>query len=662
MESSKLGLYPSSSFDPIHLQRVENETLNQFSNAITTKDTEIISQILSQCPFIINSPLNDKDQTALIVAVQEQKVNYKMIKVLLKSGADVNYYDQIGLNAKDYAALQENEELCTLLESTISIDIPKPFQDQLNILKKNIAEQLNHYQQNQSTAHSPKMQIFEQMLTQLNRSDNNEQFYPEKLLDLYLTISTVFNLCSETDIKNKILEFLSVRENILRGDSHDYCYSLTLANQFCYQLVSILFPKESNPINVLMKQALTEERQEPWQDPYLLETNLPIFPGAFFRNETNHIHLYEGIVERAIANLKAGLVTKAQIWIGTDDKTANKPLTTDDLSILSQRTSTLAKLVAYTEELEKYNKYVSHQDVYERLSILRQGLLKGDANHTGIELNAGSEANIAIAEFADWWNQIEFSVQDKIRAVSNGQNSIGDILDIVLSDQVNNRSAIRFCIQTKGRMLEEILSHEYAREALISISNTRRDIRKSHNQLDIYKKTILKELENHPPHIRTNRSIFNDLYHSPHFMQACATHNSHLDYFSLLWISPYHNDQVKKITTAYLRMELLNLIKSRQYQLVGTLLSKRYDILQTTEEVKDLSNFLKNDKQALSMNKDTLKLLQQHQKTLPHSKESDFKLIILSTNVHTTFAQKTKDKLSKAKKMLKGVVPHFRHK
>jgi hypothetical protein len=222
-------------------------------------------------------------------------------------------------------------------------------------------------------------------------------------------------------LKEQVKNFLSKRESIFKGDTHDY-NSNTPGNNFCIDVVKILFPNE-NPENILLTNALTKDRDASWFDPLELKSELPN-SRYFFRNKLNQIHLYPIILERAIIQLKAGYSNLNEIWLGTDPK-KNKntpalnpsneydtPLSDGDLKLIAQRTPTFGVLVDYTKKLQ--NKITTQpKNAFEYFHALRIGLLKGDASHGGAEYQAGSDAYIAIAEFVKWWHPLDKDKQKK---------------------------------------------------------------------------------------------------------------------------------------------------------------------------------------------------------------------------------------------------------
>lgn len=477
--------------------------------AIKQGNLDYLQDLTRQHPALPFVAINEEAQSALIFAVLQKQD--AIIKFLVAKGANPNFLDGQGYTASDYASMDCNIDMYTFLQGDKDIA-------NLQKLLKNI-ENYQADSQDKFVSVPILAQITTAILQQLERHEL-EMFEPEKLFHLYLTTNSLFLIIitsqDEIGLRQKIRAFFALREQeILRGDAQDYCYSLSLANELCFQIVEIVFPEEYAP-NVLLHHALTANRQVPWFDP-LMQTNLlPDSPQEFFRTASDHIHLYAPILDRAISQLKRGYAKQSEIWHGTDNKVSNNlpadtkefpALTNDDLILLSKRSPTWETLINYTRRLDEN---LDNQRLYERFSLLRQGLLKGDVAHNGQELNAGSEANIEIASFAEWWNALRKnengeSIQKKIHALAN--NKMGEVLDIILDDgNANKRDATRYCIKLKGKLLEEILSDATVLTELNKIDKTI-DWRVSPKQLDMWAARISEECKEFPPNM-TNKSIY----------------------------------------------------------------------------------------------------------------------------------------------------------
>ena len=246
-----------------------------------------------------------------------------------------------------------------------------------------------------------------------------------QLLDLYITakgIVTIALTATEQELPTKIRYFFATRANKMKGQTGD-CNSVTPANTFCLNIATVVFPRERAQ-NVLLEEALTKNRAEPWMDYIEYSTDLPPV-GTWFRNQHDAVHMYLPILDGAIVRLKEGYTKQNDIWLGTDARFATQqPLTADDLNIIRQRTPTFSVLVDYTSRLEAAMQSQT-KNAFEHFHELRQGLLKGDAAHGGQELQAGAEAYVAIAIFSEWWNRLSATTRSKINALTISCSSFG---------------------------------------------------------------------------------------------------------------------------------------------------------------------------------------------------------------------------------------------
>lgn len=346
-----------------------------------------------------------------------------------------------------------------------------------------------------------------ELINSINSAGENDA----QLLDLYMTINSVYRICSRhNNILPRIKGFLETREDILIGDTNDYCYHETLANNFCYHLATLLFPQQP-AMNVLLRKALTENRSTPWQDVTTLENDIPS-PGSFFRTNDNCIHLYAPVVDRAIANLNRGQAKLSEIWFGTDEKNL-RTLSQEELNILKQRSQTLKNLVTYTEELENYRGALS-----KRFDDLRNGLIAG-SNGGG---EAKSPAYTGVAQFFNWWNELDNSEagrieKDKILKIA-GMNQYLDYLSKVKDA----------CVTGLHNQLSQVYDVPNVREALRVIEKDDAHYLSS-DELDKLRKQITQELEEYQ-NINVNKNIFEDISRSPQFIEKLKGRGEKLTY------------------------------------------------------------------------------------------------------------------------------------
>ncbi len=352
--------------------------------------------------------------------------------------------------------------------------------------------------------------------------DKNQKESPAKNLDLFCTANAIFTTIisakNNLDYKEKITIFFRDREELLRGDSHDYCYSDSLANQLCYWLVRNTFP-DANPFNILLQNAMTKDRIFPWQDPYTMENDLPKSAGDFFRTSSNQIHLYHGVIECAIYELKSGRRKRTDIWLATDrqpveaketsggeqKENVGLALSADDLKILKQRAPAINHLVDYTELLED-SVSLLEKNIYSQFEELFKGLRDGATSARF----AKPSSHIAIVAFCKWWCRLSRLAQQNIRGVNFELNAF--VNQILTKDN--------YCTQMASRKLEKILRSESVRKAFCFIDKTV-DPRISDRELDKRKERIFRELSGWYE-ITTKQDVFAELCHSGFFMRWCS--------------------------------------------------------------------------------------------------------------------------------------------
>ncbi len=462
---------------------------------------------------------------------------------MLEQGADPNWLDNKNLTAFDHASASKFIAVCLILKSTNSI----------TPLLNKISATIEKFQRENHPSKTCQ-DILDIALTTLNKQAI-EKYEAAKLLDLYFTINSVLNIIisaqQDDELKAKIQVFFAARENVLRGDSHDYCHTTSLANEFCCLLAEYCYSEELqseifSPANILLKIATTQNRAQPWQDIIFLDEKLPDSPGDYFRTASNEIHTYETVITRAIGQLKAGYSKLDDIWLAADnkclkmvrkgqDELKNVPLTKTDLAILKQRTPTFKTLVTYTEWLYAN---IDNNGLLERFSELRKGLLRGDAYRgSGTSTHAAKDAFEAVAIFGEWWNSLGFTpfgrdIQTEIRAIQVDHITMGAILDIILdAGNADQRDNGRYCIGEKGIMLERVLASPEARAKFYAIDK-KIDWRVDANQLDVWSARILEELRV-APSITTDKNIFYFLYKSI----SNLSNNTKIDHFDYEMLS-----------------------------------------------------------------------------------------------------------------------------
>ncbi|MDX1902058.1 MAG: hypothetical protein SFW66_08695 [Gammaproteobacteria bacterium] len=332
---------------------------------------------------------NRKNRKPLVNAIKAG--NLETLKSLLTPDIDVNQLDDEGLSLIDHASLSENPTVYAFLLNFQKYENDRSQLAKVDRLIRQLSDRVAA-----SLYHLPLLEekseenCFESCRQNMMRVCSTwlDEFANEKdeacLLDLYLSVNIVHHVLMSSKnmeaLQCKIKLFFGEREDALRGDTLDYCHAKTLANKFCYQLATILFPNEK-PENCLLKNALSQGRVSEWKDSVMLENNLPSFNTfEFFRDAHNNIELYQLILDRAIARLQAGDYAPTKVFLGTDVvQSVSYSLPRASVALLSQRAPTFKKLVDYVETLEilmKNNK----KSIYDRFFDLLAGLKDGDSH------------------------------------------------------------------------------------------------------------------------------------------------------------------------------------------------------------------------------------------------------------------------------------------
>lgn len=466
-----------------------NQTSRQVSKmllqAIAEENFTLLNELLFTNPQLVNSNLSD-GRIPINVAVSSNKE--KVVELFLLYGANIFRTDDKNLNAIDYASFINNEHLlcffnaeknkiedcCYLIQSLLvkttqllNVDSENLQAEDNGVLRISILISISDY------------------LSSIDKDSSNAA----KLLDLYLVANTIFNIVfnySAEALKEEVLKFLTSREDLLKGDSHDYCFCNSLANYLCYDIVKIIKPDE-NPLNLIFKNLITQDRDNPWKNPYTLESDMPA-PYEFFRNENNQLQLYEGILERAIAELKSGETNLDKIWLGTDNKKADNDVLNDfDMEIVHKRSPTFKRLLTYTKRLKR-----DESSLFARFKKLEEAI--SDGMHRMGE--APEYSHKAVAEFCEWWYDLPKIIQNKIKVLDYR-------LHILIETITTSRD---YCVAWFRGELGAILSVERVRLELNAIDNTI-ERRVTDDKLNEWKEKILQELAISCP-ISTNKNIF----------------------------------------------------------------------------------------------------------------------------------------------------------
>lgn len=256
----------------------------------------------------------------------------------------------------------------------------------------------------------------------------------------HLNQFTNSNVVTPNAFEKKVTEFLHSRWQSISNTQ--LCYTQNMSyplNQACVWLAEYLSSQEKN---LLLMPTVMES------DIFGYEFN-ELQLGEFIINDAkNRFITLEGLVQSACARMMNG---EAQLYVTTDDNGREIPLSQTELS----RFGNAIKLINAIQSW-----YQHHQsNLYNKLVNLRDCLLQGDAHHEGEELNAGSQANIGIADFYALYAMMSEEDKGQIRKLSDvtGQRTLGYVFDQLFRPAHQNYRNTSYCIAILGRMLQGII-------------------------------------------------------------------------------------------------------------------------------------------------------------------------------------------------------------
>lgn len=452
-------------------------------------------------------------------------------------------------------------------------------------LLQNLNTRINIYLQ-EKPIDKLRSDILNLALQYLNKTSSNKNDVA-LLLDFYCTINSVFNICHSTsDLHARLRRFFAARENFLCGDSYDYCYQQTLANQFCQNIAQIAFPSDS-PMNVLLHNARTQNRSNKWRDETTLEEDVGS-PISFFRTNDNCIHLYEIVVDRAIANINKGFYELDDIWCGTDAKNLG-PLTQHDLYILMQRSQALKQLIVYTGQLSTFTGII-----WKRLNDLRAGLSAGAGGGY-----ASSPAYLANQRFFNWWNNLQHTAEGTQLKSLMAQNSK---LTSLMAFIENLKQTSDVCVAGIAGNLETILSSEQVHDAIRKIEGGPKTYL-SGKELEQFRIQIAHELQTFKT-ITTNKNSFAQLSESKNFIDDLVSNAESMTYDGLIeWSqiildsNPVRINKVgDEVSLEALIRNTKNMIHSAPPVMTNNHADRRYNFINYTHNSNTYNNQYPHDK------------------------------------------------------------------
>lgn len=308
---------------------------------------------------------------------------------------------------------------------------------------------------------------------------------------------------------NDLAEFLSniIKDREQRIHRTDLDYSLNqnlITNKMCYHVAEVV---GKNKVSYLLSESLPSD----WKNAYHTNDTLPAEFREFFRSEDGMIHRYEDVANRAIDAIESGSSQIKDIWKSGDSRSSTLSLSPLDIQVIKSRSPSLAKLVNLTYQLSDQ----MSETALDKLSELREGLSQGDVLHHGEENNAGAAANIAVANFYQWYDSLTENDQQTLKHISiivdNQQQTLYDqVLAPLFSDQ-RGRYDPRLCVQLRGGDLANFLSNNQVKQQLSLISATKNiplnQQAQINQKVNTLKNKITQELSS--PHVtRSNQPIY----------------------------------------------------------------------------------------------------------------------------------------------------------
>ena len=226
--------------------------------AAMSDDLKLLDFLLEECEDLLDvNQRNELEQTSLIVAVKNEKVN--ATKFLLAKGSDVDSVDQEGLSAFAYACTSGNELLCNLLLKSGSDPVIRyklaSYDNVLEELIGDVKKSPDEEEQNGSggigysalflSAWNGNLESMLVLLKQLDQSDIESQIFEPQAHNLN-ALETLMLAGKDSmlahlicTVPNELIqEQLSTR--YFKGTTLSHC----LYNLKCYQTLKIVFDKQ----------------------------------------------------------------------------------------------------------------------------------------------------------------------------------------------------------------------------------------------------------------------------------------------------------------------------------------------------------------------------------------------------------------------------------
>lgn len=439
----------------------------QLEDAIMEGDLYKVKSLLTYS--LLNTPLFKANITPIAFALKHDKK--RIAEYLIEIGADMQL-PNIPYSTSSQDLIKEYKKIDTALDDVlIHLKERKTEAKSVHALSDSKATQAQHL--------ALALDILEK-IKDISMDASPHIYEKMDLAILINSISAAIQEATDTiELEKNLKGVLANREDAILNTRLDYCFSKnSSANKLSEYIAKKINP--SLPYNQLLERACTVGRKNAWYNPIELgeesERTLPS-TSHVIRLPGNELHLYKPIVESAINRIikdKCKLIS--HIWFGTDDKITRPvpPLRHETLLLLKQRSPKLKRLIEYTEALDARTKLIGNSNVYQRLEILKNGLFAGDYRVTGDHSNAGTDANIAVASFSDWWNnlaKIRPDLCERIKSLENlngeSNETIGNVINIILDEgNLQGRGSTTYCVHLKANMLERMLKNKDIKKAL----------------------------------------------------------------------------------------------------------------------------------------------------------------------------------------------------
>jgi hypothetical protein len=240
------------------------------------------------------------------------------------------------------------------------------------------------------------------------------------------------------DFKTGLVQFLKARW--ARIANTPLCYTLNQSHPFnvaCILLATYMDPAGKNTL-LMPTVAMT--------DIFGYEFN-KLELGEFVLDDKHAGFItIEALVQSACSRM---LESESQLYVTTNEQGQTRPLT-------QAETSRCGRLIPIINSVEAW--YRQHRGTcLDMLGALRNSLLRGDVAHGGVELDAGNDANVGIANFHEFYSAMNEEEQRQLRAFGDGTYTIGYVLNRLFRPADENFREVRYCIQSLGRLLQSII-------------------------------------------------------------------------------------------------------------------------------------------------------------------------------------------------------------